>query len=364
MVQATVRFFAGATTPSGYQNGLSDLYRPDEDWRAYLIRGGPGTGKSTLIQRLYRHFRSQGVEGELFCCSADPHSLDGLRFPHQKVCILDATYPHVVEPRYWGACEQVVPLTSCMDETYLYHRRRDYRETAEEHRRLLSRCRRLLTEASTLISEQKRQQIGCLDVAKLKREAARLAAKEWEPTGGEGREERRWLSAVTPDGVLPLFETVQALCPRIYTIVDEHGAAAALLLNELKERAVAAGHTVTVCRCPLSAEPQTEHLLIPSLGLAFITANTAHAVDFPVFRRLHVSRFTDTELLKERRERLAFCHRAVDELLDGAVATLTEARTVHAHLETLCGSAMDWDRATALGDRLIATLEPLLLPET
>lgn len=353
MVQAAVRFFAGVTTPAGYKNGLVDLYRPEDGWRAYLIKSGPGTGKSSLMRRIYDHLQAKGVDGEVFCCSADPDSIDGIRFPKKKLCVLDATEPHVVEPRYWGVCEQLVPLSNCMDETALYHRRAEYREAAEENRRLHIRCRRLLTTAAATLAENGRLQRETLDEEKLVREAARLAAKEWEPTGGEGMEERRFLSAVTPEGILPFFETVQALCPRIYTVVDEHGAAASRLLNELKKRAMAAGHTVTVCACPLSPEHRTEHLLIPALGLAFITANDTHAVDFPTYRRLHVTRFLDTEALKAQRQRMAFNRHAAEELLAGATTALIEARTAHDRMEAICGGAMDWDRATVMGDRLL-----------
>lgn len=356
MVQAAVRFFAGATTPAGYKNGLCNLYRPEDGWRAYLIKGAPGTGKSTLLRRVWEALQREGEEVEVFCCSADPDSLDGIRFPARKLCLLDATEPHLVEPTYWGACEQLVPLSACLDERVLYENRTDAIAAVKESRQHHLRCRRLLSTAAATLSENQRLQFETLNTEKLQKEAARIAAKEFDPTEGEGQEERRWLSAVTPQGALPLFETVQALCPRIYTLIDEHGAAASILLNELKKRAVAAGHTVTVCACPLSPEHRTEHLLIPALGVAFITANSAHTVDFPTFRRLHLSRFGDVELLKEKRARLSFNRHAAEELLDAAAVALTQAREAHRQLESLCGRAMDWDRASAMGETLIQRL--------
>ncbi len=356
MVHAAVRFFAGVATPAGYKNGLVDLYRPEEGWRVYLIKGGPGTGKSTLLRRSYEHFLAAGVEGEVFCCSADPDSLDGVRFPAKKLCIFDATAPHALEPRYWGACEQLVPLSACMDEGALFARREEYRELADECGRLHTRCRHLLGTAAAALKENERLQREALDEAKLSREAARLAAKEWGSTGKEGREERRWLSAITPDGVLTFFETVQALCPRIYTIVDEDGAAASRLLAELKQRALAAGQSVIACPCPLSPQQRLEHLLLPDLGVAFITANHSHEVDFPTYRRLHATRFLDGEMLKARRERMQFNRRAADELLLGATEALAVARQLHTRLEALCGRAMDWERATTLGDALLERL--------
>ena len=351
--QAPVRFFAGASTPCGYKNSLPDLYRPEDGWRVYLIKSGPGTGKSTLMKRVYEELSAGGEEAEVFCCSADPSSLDGVRFPRLRVCLLDATEPHVVEPRYWGVCEQLVPLSVCMNEEALYARRRAYLTVAEENRALHARCRRLLSGAASLLNENARLQRDTIDEEKISRTAARLASREFPAAGGEGNEQRRFLSAVTPEGVLPLFETVQALCPRIYALADDYGAASSLLLTELRKRALAAGLDILTCPCPLSPENRLEHLLIPSLGLAFVTSNRAHTVDFPVLSRLHAARFSDAEALRRCRQRLSFNHRAAEELLNGAVVALSEAREVHDRMEAICGAAMNWERAREMQDALV-----------
>lgn len=47
-----------------------------------------------------------------------------------------------------------------------------------------------------------------------------------------GRETRRFLSALTPEGMVCFTETLQTLCPRLYAIEDDHGAASSLLMAE------------------------------------------------------------------------------------------------------------------------------------
>lgn len=352
MIQAPVRYFLGANTPSGFRDTVSDLYDPAQGWRVFLIKSGPGTGKSTLLKRI----AMQTEEAEAFCCSSDPSSLDGVRLPQQKVLVLDATAPHAVEPRYWGACEQIVPLSVCADEAQLYGRREEICALTDRCRQLHAQARRCLAGAAQLLGDAFRLQRDALDEEKIGLLATHLAADEWTPREGDGREQRRWLSAVTPEGVTAFFATVQALCPRIYAIHDEEGAAAALLLRELRRLALAAGQRVTVCACPLFPDRRIEHILLPDSGTAFITANGFHPADFPLLRRIHATRFIDVDQWQQHRHKRQFDRRAAEELINGAAEAMAQAKAVHDQLEAISRDAMDWERVGRMGDELMERL--------
>lgn len=353
-LQAPYRFFLGGTTPTGFRDTVSQLYDPEEGWRVFLIKGAPGSGKSTLLKRVYERC---GEQGEVFLCGADPRSLDGVRIPSKRLMVLDATAPHAVEPRLWGACEQLVPLATCTDERLLYAKRETVAALTRECRELHARCRRLVAGAAALLQENGRLQREATDEEQMRTFAARLAAQEWEKQDTRGREERRFLSAVTPDGVVPLFETAQALCPRIHVICDEQGTVAPMLLQRLKALAVADGQTVIACPCPLFPDSKTEHLLLPEVGTAFLTANRFHPVDFPVYRRIHVTRFIDTDRLREHKQQLAFRQKSAAELIDGAVEALAQARALHTQLEQLTAEATDWDAVSQMSDAFLERME-------
>ena len=153
--------------------------------------------------------------------------------------------------------------------------------------------------------------------------------------------------------------TLQALCPRIYSIEDEHGAASRLLLAELRRRALEAGLDVISCSCPLFPAEKLEHLLIPSIGVGFTTSNPWHKADFPVFRRIHAARFTDTEGLRSRRQLLSFNRRAAKELLSEAVSIAGEAKAAHDAMEAFNIAAMDWEGATILTEWVVSEFEEL-----
>ena len=102
----SVDFFLGATTPAGFK-GYFEPLRREPGMQMYLIKSGPGCGKSTLMKRLARTAEQQGETVERVHCASDPDSLDGVILPARHKAIVDATAPHVMEPdapartRWW-----------------------------------------------------------------------------------------------------------------------------------------------------------------------------------------------------------------------------------------------------------------------
>ena len=343
---APVQFYLGANTPVGFVGYLDDLYDAGDGWQAYIIKSGPGTGKSSLMRTVMNTMSELGQEPEAIYCSSDPRSLDGVLFPKLKICILDGTAPHVIEPRYWGAVEQIVNLSACMDGDLLHRQHAAIMSATDACSAMHVRCRKFLGAAASLLGDSARILQEFTDGEKVARTAARIAAREFGPSSETpGQEKRRFLSAITPDGLITFHETLQALCPRIYAVEDDYGAASRLFFAELRERALAAGLDIVTCTCPLAPYDKIEHLIVPSLGLGFTTSNPWHKADFPVYRRIHAARFTDSEKLRLKRQLLSFNRRAARELLGEAVAISAEAKDLHDKMEQFNIAAMDWQKA-------------------
>ena len=88
-------FFLGANSSDGFVSRFESAYSPDGRWRCYIIKGGPGTGKSTFIRRIISAMAEQGEKIEIIPCSSDPSSLDAAIFPDKKIAVFDGTAPHV-----------------------------------------------------------------------------------------------------------------------------------------------------------------------------------------------------------------------------------------------------------------------------
>ena len=93
-----IQYFLGANAPSGFYSLYSELI-PLESARAiYILKGGPGCGKSTLMRAVGLRMEEEGLAAEYILCSGDPDSLDALVLPEKGVALVDGTAPHAAAP--------------------------------------------------------------------------------------------------------------------------------------------------------------------------------------------------------------------------------------------------------------------------
>lgn len=85
-------YFLGEATPSGFQTSFGSLMKQD-GFFTYILKGGPGTGKSSLMKRLGAFFEAAGRAVEYYHCASDPDSLDAVVIPDAKAAVVDGTSP-------------------------------------------------------------------------------------------------------------------------------------------------------------------------------------------------------------------------------------------------------------------------------
>lgn len=346
-------FFLGATTPAGFKGYFEQLAREPEI-QLYLIKGGPGCGKSNLMKGLAQ---KAAEPVERIHCASDPDSLDGVVFLHQNAAILDATAPHAMEPRAPGADEVVVSLYHTMDAAALHAHRDEVKELYARNAALRTRSSRYIASAGSLLLDSRRAEACSANFEKVRRYAKRLCARLLPRTGGAPREDVRLLSAITPRGMVFYSGTVQVLADKIIVFEDEYGAVSRLLMELIREEALARGHAVITCPCAMHPEDKIDHILIPALRLAFCTSNSWHPMALPGVQTVRCTRFLDRESLNCYRARLRFNQRAAAELIEQAVALMAQAKSCHDELESYYRSAVDFaavdkmaaDCARALG---------------
>ena len=72
------------------------------------MKGGPGVGKSSFMKKIATEFADKGYDVEIFPCSSDPGSLDAVVIKKLGVVLIDATAPHIVDPKIPGAIDEIV----------------------------------------------------------------------------------------------------------------------------------------------------------------------------------------------------------------------------------------------------------------
>ena len=346
-------FFLGANSPAGFYSLYSELISPARARRIYLIKGGPGCGKSTLMRQVEQRALQAGLSAQRILCSGDPDSLDALLLPEVNIALADATAPHVLEPKFPGVVEQYVDLGSCYDPEGLQAVREEIMSCMTGYPACYRRAYRCLEAAFelsedvrvTLLTPQLRQRLA--------RRARGILHRELRPkkNGEKGQVTRRFLSAVTHQGYLTRFDTALALCPRLY-VLEDRCALGHDLLMELLTGAVEGGYDVISCPDPMAPE-RLQHLLIPEVGLGFVTSTPACPFEGEHIRRI---RPDAAPADRECRPQLRFALKVSAALLDEAVASLAQAKGMHDELEGLYNPYVDFGRVKEIGDQIVGEI--------
>lgn len=349
-----ISFFMGANTPNGFVSLFDELYDPKDKSRCYIIKGGPGTGKSSLMKSVAKKAEELGLETEYIYCSSDPNSLDAVILPELNTCLADGTSPHVIEPKYPGACEVIINLGDYYDAEQLYDNSEEIISLSDECSLYHKKCVHFLASSALLANDCSKLYYSILDFDKIKRYASRIASREFYPTANEtGYEEKRFLSAVTPEGVFTHNNTLPEFCSRYYVFHDDSDLIASLILSMLRELALDAGMHIITCHCPLSPYEKIEHIIIPELELGFITSNSYHTFELENSKAVHTKRFCDADSLSGRKQRIGFNRKTQDELINESINYLKLAKQTHDKLEKFYISAMDFKGVNERTEMLI-----------
>lgn len=350
-------FFLGANTPGGFRSFFDELYYPEEGWKLYIIKGGPGTGKSSLMKRIAAECDKRGYYCERIYCSSDPASLDGVIIPRLKISIADGTPPHTLEPQYPGVSETIIDLGEFRDDEQLRLNAGEIIKKTKlcsaEHRK----CVNFLAAAESINEDTRRMVIGTLRREKLIKFAVKLAQTEFGTISDKsGTEHRRFLSAVTPLGNAVFLDTFLNACEKRIVLDDNFGVASSMIINILRTTCTECGHDSFCCFSPFDPDHRPEHLIIPELSLGFFTSDRIHPFDGEAHLCVDCRRFLDTDRLKEHKNRIRFNRKAGDEMLNEAINKLINAKKLHDELEKYYISAMDFRQIKKKGDEIIENI--------
>lgn len=103
-------YLASANTGKKFVCKFDNILDHSKNEFLYIIKGGSGTGKSTLMKRVGRYFEELKENVEYFYCSSDSNSLDGVRVKNRNIAIVDGTAPHIMETKMIGIKDIIIDL--------------------------------------------------------------------------------------------------------------------------------------------------------------------------------------------------------------------------------------------------------------
>ncbi len=127
MKNAINKYFAAANGFTGFRSYFNKIFDPLKFTKIFILKGGPGTGKSSLMKKIKKHFCDANYECDEIYCSSDPNSLDGIIIKKDKLKfgIIDGTAPHESDPTFPGAIDEIINLGIAWNEDVLKERRNE-----------------------------------------------------------------------------------------------------------------------------------------------------------------------------------------------------------------------------------------------
>lgn len=181
----SVSYFLGANSCQGFYSLYEEFCHAEGDY-LHLIKAGPGGGKSGFMRRIAKAAEDRGLEVEYLICSGDPDSLDGIYIPKLHLGYLDATAPHITEPRYFGFDSCYVNLgrfcSASPDDKI--------REYTEKYHAMYKRAYAFLAAAGEVKRAEIPELISEKPLIKLKTKPAVPFRGSWAPSGAFQPEDR------------------------------------------------------------------------------------------------------------------------------------------------------------------------------
>ena len=280
---AIKEYFPGANTPDGFYSYYSEIFKNDEAESVVILKGGPGTGKSSLMKKTATFAADKGYDVELLHCSSDPASLDGVCVREKGFLILDGTSPHVIDPKFPGAVEEIVNL-GCFwraDEIRLY--KSEIQKLTAEISNSFKRAYSFMNAAHSVMNQIRKDVRPDKNFVYSEIDAT-VKELDVKKTIHKGKIRKGFLSADTHLGKISYVSSFARDTERIIRIVPDIGGTWAEYMKEISEYLKRSGDDVRIFYSNMNPGSEIEHIYSED-GSLFITTektveNAGMIIDF------------------------------------------------------------------------------------
>lgn len=349
--------FPGGNTSLGFFSYYDHILPQEQASRIYVIKGGPGTGKSRFMKTIAHEMLSRGYRVEFMHCSSDSNSLDAILIQDLKVAMMDGTAPHVIDPKHPGAVDEILNFGAFWNEEGIKNHKKEIFEDSREISRLFSRAYGYLGAAHGIYQQSASIYARALERGKLNRMILSLEKElfaDADSTGEPGRERSLFASAITPEGYVNYLDSLLNL-GTVYQIRGDMGSGEEEILVRLRNRALTCGYDVEGFYCALNPR-KLEHLIIPGLDAAITTSNSYHHCSTGATRTIDMMDLMDPGLLKRHQSELEENRTVFDGVMSVALGSIRQAKENHDRLEKYYIPYMDFKAMDACCQEILHRL--------
>ncbi len=358
--------FAASNSGGGFKSYYKEIFGNESIQHRYLIKGGPGTGKSSLMKRVAQAVEKDGCCVEFYYCSSDAGSLDGIVI-NKRVAVLDATAPHAAEPELVGARDEIVNLGELWNSEGLHAKIAEIKELSDKKGECYRHAYRFLAGAEVTLTNLRQAGEKHIDKEKMYRAASRAVSKY--KSDGEYKYCVGICNSLGMGGRARL-DTYERLANTLY-IVDDSLGTASLFLSAVMDAAMRRRMHVRVSFDPIAPE-YPDAVMLTESGTAFVISDGKEAYEREKdgktgntrIYKINMKRFFSpnggrSEAGEDKKEMRA-CRRLCDGLVTSALDSLRRAGEYHFALEDIYKKEMNFSRFDELAERLTCSIKKFI----
>ena len=343
------KIFPGANTSNGFYSYF-DYIIPKDINRIFCLKGGPGVGKSSLMKKIAREFSEKGYDIEIFPCSSDPSSIDAVLIKELKVVLLDATAPHIVDPKIPGAIDEIVNFGDFWNVNNLEDNKSEIEKCNKEISACFQRAFKYLSAAKPIFYDIEDKNSNAMDFGRLNKFTDEFIEKLFKKV--DNKEElstprHLFGTAITPIGHIDYADNLFQDAKKVYYINGKIGYGKTTFLKRVYDKAILKGLNVEVFHYPLIPE-KIESIMIKDLGIAITTSYL-----FKDKEVINLEQFINEDKINNYKEEIELDERMLDELISYAISNLKKAKSNHDIIESYYIPNMDFDKVAKLKNELV-----------
>ncbi|QAT43102.1 hypothetical protein EQM06_07550 [Aminipila luticellarii] len=323
------------------------------------------------MRKIGETYLERGEDVDFMHCSSDNNSLDGVVLKNKRIALIDATSPHVVDPINPGAVDQIIHLGDYWNERGIRENKLAVIETNERIKSLFQYAYNYFAAAGKLYDNMAAMYDTAIERAEIYKLTAAVVGNELahkELCLNPGSVKKYFASAITPMGITNYIKSLINGYKKVYIISNPVGLCATSLLNIFSESVIYRGFDIELYYCPMKPESKIEHLLVPELGIAFISVNKYHDLEpweiatdeegkhNPEIVHIDMNDMLDRRKLEKLENLIESNCDSMDKLICDGIGYLKRAKQEHDYLESFYIPNMDFKKIDELRDEIIAKI--------
>ncbi len=324
------KYFAASNSGRGFVSYFGEIFDPAHFDHVYIIKGGPGTGKSYFMRMIAEEAERKGKKVVYYYCSSDQSSLDGIIID-SKIAILDGTAPHDTDANIPGAAEDIIDLGVFWDSRQLSKCREIIEKLNFDKKRHYKRAYSYLAAYHDISDGAQKIIEPLMDLEKIRKSARSLLKGI---AYGDGYRAHIAICDSVGMGGRVRFDSLSRKAKTVYKISDLFDTAH-FYLAEVANFALENALEVTLSYDPINCDRLDAVYLERDKMLLTSHGNEGE-------KSISMSRFIDKDRLCESRSVLKNAMKLRDIMLDEALLALEDVKKTHFALEKIYIEAMDF----------------------